>query len=67
MAIVPNLGIPGGVDVKLDTPNRTAASAVAVQALLAAYPGETVVALDTGTWFRAWGPAANQWAIRYRR
>jgi hypothetical protein len=48
-------------DTSYITPSRTAATAVAVQALTPAFTGEVVVALDSGLTFQAFGPAVNQW------
>jgi hypothetical protein len=54
-------------DPKYNSPNRTAATVVAVQALTPQYPGENVVALDTGNTLTAWGPSVNQWQFKFRR
>jgi hypothetical protein len=54
MAIVPNLGIPGyPIDLKYNSPNRTAANLAAVLALVPLYPGEIVIDLATGIRYRA--------------
>lgn len=61
MAIVPNLGIPGyPVDQKFCSNNRTAANAAAVIALTPQYPGEVVMAIDTGQRYMALGTTAAQ-------
>jgi hypothetical protein len=58
MATVPNLGSTGLADVKYGSVNRVVANAAAVVALLPAYPGEIVLAADTGLRFRALGTTA---------
>jgi hypothetical protein len=67
MATTQDLSGNNPLDRKFNMPNRTAATVVAIQALTPAYPGENVVALDTGNTLVAWGPAVNQWAFKFRR
>jgi hypothetical protein len=62
MAIVPNLGIPGyPVDQKLCSENRTFANLAAVLAATPLYPGEIVLALDTGQRFMGTALIAGRW------
>jgi len=59
---------PQAKDTPYSSPNRTAATAVAVMALTPQYSGECVVALDTGNTFMATGNSgANQWQQMYPR
>lgn len=55
MATVPDLGAGGPADPKYGSVNRVVANAAAVVALTPAYPGEVVLAADTGLRFRALG------------
>jgi hypothetical protein len=62
MAIVQDLGAGGAVDKPYGSPNRVVATAAAVAATVPQYPGEIVLAADTGARYRALGPAAaNGW------
>jgi hypothetical protein len=62
MAIVANLGIPGyPIDQKFCSNNRTAATGAAVIALTPLYPGEVVMALDTGQRYMGLSLVAGQW------
>ena len=67
MAVVQDTSGNNPLDRKFNSPNRTAATVVAVQALTPLYPGENVVALDTGNTLTAWGPLVNQWQFKFRR
>lgn len=61
MAIVPNLGIPGGVDLKYSTPNRRVATTAAAMALTPLYGGELVATNDAGLIFRALSVVTGDW------
>jgi hypothetical protein len=62
MAIVANLGNPSTpVDQKFCSNNRTAATATAVMALTPLYPGEIVMALDTGQRYMGLALVVGQW------
>jgi hypothetical protein len=62
MAIVPNLGIPGfPVDQKFCSNNRTAANAAGVIALTPLYPGEIVMAADTGQRYMGLSLTVGAW------
>lgn len=63
MAIVPNLGIPGGVDLKLASANRVAATTAAVMALTPLYPGELVLTADAGLMYRGQSVVVGSWAL----
>lgn len=64
MATVTNLGVPGLPDRPYGSVNRTAANTAAVVALTPGYPGEIVLALDTGQRYRALGStAAAGWGL----
>ena len=58
MATVLNPGVQGPADVKYGSVNRVVANAAAVVALTPLYPGEIVLAADTGLRFRALGATA---------
>lgn len=58
MAIVANLGVGGLPDKPYGSVNRTAANVAAIVALTPQYPGEIVLALDTGLRYRALGTTA---------
>ena len=62
MAIVANLGIPGyPIDQKFCSNNRTAANQAGVIALTPLYPGEVVMALDTGQRYMGLELIAGRW------
>lgn len=67
MAIVQNKNgsVPAGVttatDQKLCSNNRTAANVAGVVALTPLYPGEIVMALDTGVRYRGLSLVAGSW------
>jgi hypothetical protein len=48
-------------DQKFNWANRTAANVTAVLALTPAYPGEVVLALDTGVRYRGLTATGNLW------
>lgn len=52
---------PGTADNKYCSNNRTAATTVAVMALTPLFPGEIVMALDSGQRFRGLSLVAGQW------
>jgi hypothetical protein len=56
MAIVVNLGVPGLADRPYGSVNRTIATFAA--ATVPQYPGEIILALDTGLRYRALGTTA---------
>jgi hypothetical protein len=57
MAIVPNLGIGGLPDNPYGSVNRTVATFAA--ATVPQYPGEIILALDSGLRYRALGATAD--------
>lgn len=62
MAIVANLGNPAmPIDQKFCSNNRTAANAAAVIALTPLYPGEVVMASDTGQRFMGLSLTVGAW------
>jgi 1,6-anhydro-N-acetylmuramate kinase len=62
MAITADLSGNNPLDRKYGSPNRTSTNVAAIVALTPLYPGEIVLALDTGLRYRALGPtAANGW------
>lgn len=65
MAIVPNLGIPGGVDLKYASANRRAATNAAVMALTPLYCGELVLTADNGFLFRGQTITVGDWLQVY--
>ena len=56
-----NTGGAGFTDQKLCSNNRTAATTAAVMALTPLFPGEIVMALDSGTRFRGLSLTVGQW------
>lgn len=58
MATVLNTGGTAAADLKYGSVNRVVANAAAVVALTPLYPGEIVLAADTGLRFRALGTTA---------
>lgn len=61
MATVPNLAGTSPTDQKLNWHNRTAANITAVLALTPIYPGEVVLALDTGVRYRGLEIITGRW------
>jgi 1,6-anhydro-N-acetylmuramate kinase len=61
MAIVANPALPGIVDQKLCSPNRTAANLAGVVALTPLYPGEIVLDLATGNRYRGLALIVGWW------
>lgn len=62
MAIVANLGNPlTPIDQKFSSNNRTAANQAGVMALTPLYPGEVVMALDTGQRYMGLALVVGQW------
>lgn len=62
MAIVPNLGNPTTpIDKKLCSANRNLANQAAVIAATPLYPGEIVLALDTGQRYMGLELVAGRW------
>jgi hypothetical protein len=56
-----NIGGLGFTDQKFNSNNRTAATTAAVMALTPQYPGEVVMALDSGLRFRGLELVAGRW------
>jgi 1,6-anhydro-N-acetylmuramate kinase len=63
MAIVQDKSFNNSIDQKLCSPNRTAANLAGVIALTPLYPGEIVLALDTGQRFRGLSLVAGMWGM----
>lgn len=64
MAIVQNLGTAELADRPYGSVNRVVATAAGVAATVPMYPGEIILAADTGARFRALGSAAaNGWGL----
>jgi hypothetical protein len=61
MAVVMNLAGNSPTDLKLNSPNRTAANLTAILALTPLYDGEIVLALDTGVRYRGLEIVAGRW------
>lgn len=64
MATVLDSGAGGPVDKPYGSVNRVIATAAGIAATVPSYPGEIILAADTGERFRALGPAAaNGWGL----
>lgn len=61
MAIVANLGGAALPDLKYNSYTRTAANLSAILALTPLFPGEVVLALDTGIRYRGLELVAGRW------
>jgi hypothetical protein len=61
MATVPNLAGTSPTDLKYNWHSRTAANLTAILALTPVFPGEIVLALDTGIRYRGLGTTAGLW------
>lgn len=64
MAIVQNVGAGAALDVAYGSVNRVIANVSTIMALTPMYPGEIVLAGDTGVRYRALGLTAQQgWGV----
>lgn len=61
MAIVADSSDGGFVDRKYNSPNRVAADITAILALTPLYPGEVVLAQDTGARYRGLEVVLGRW------